>query len=224
MKEPRSTAPTWAERARTLLADARPGHLHTGCRWSASAVTPVEVVVEEGALVVRMSDDAAAVAGLGACRVGTVTVDVPDEVWSLRLVGSFRMERPDASGLRTYTPIVLSMRVTGPTEITIGVDEFSRAQPDVLRTIAPNVLPHLESAHAAELLVMARAHDSDAQAVTVRSLDRHGLELAVLGEQGMSRLRMNFMSGPLHDVSDLADALASLEPAAPARRERPRML
>ncbi|MGJ9422119.1 DUF2470 domain-containing protein [Aeromicrobium sp. CF3.5] len=224
MKEPRSTEPTWAERARTLLAVARPGHLHTGCRWSAPAVTPVEVVVEDGTLVVRMSDDAAAVSGLGACRVGTLTVDAPGEVWSLRAVASFRMERPDDSGLRTYSPIVLSMRATGPTEVTINVDAFSRAQPDVLRTIAPSLLTHLESAHAGELLAMARAHEGDAETVTVRSLDRHGLELAVLGPQGMGRLRMNFACGPLHDVSDLADALASLQPAEPVRRERRHVL
>lgn len=224
MVERAAGEPTWAERARTLLAVARPGQLHTGCRWSASAVTPVEVVVEDGVLVVRMSNDAAAVSGLGACRVGTLTVDAPGEVWSLRVVGSFRMERPDASGLRTYSPIVLSMRATGPTEITINVDAFSRAQPDVLRTIAPGLLPHLESDHAADLLAMARAHDDDAEAVTLRSLDCHGLELSVLGQQGMSRLRMNFAGGPLRDVSELADALASLQPVESALSEHPRLL
>lgn len=224
MIEMAAEEPTWAERARTLLAVARPGRLHTGCRWSAAAITPVEVVVEDGTLLVRMSEDGAAVSGLGACRVGTLTVEAPGEVWSLRVVGSFRMERPDASGLRTYSPIVLSMRATGPTEITINVDAFSRAQPDALRTIAPGLLPHLESAHAAELLAMARTHDTEAETVAVRSLDRHGLELSVLSPQGMSRLRMNFASGPLHDASDLADALASLQPARPALRERPRLL
>ncbi len=224
MMDPKPTEPTWAERARTVLAVARPGRLHTGCRWSAPAVTPVEVVVEDGALVVRMSEDAAAVSGLGACRVGTLTVDVPGEVWSLRVVASFRMERPDDSGLRTYSPILLSMRATGPTEVTINVDAFCRAQPDVLRTIAPGLLPHFESAHADELLAMARAVDVDAETVTVRSLDRHGLDMAVLGSQGASRLRMNFATGPLHDVSDLAEALATLRPAEPARSERGHLL
>ena len=134
------------------------------------------------------------------------------------------MERPDSSGLRTYSPIVLSMRATGPTEITINVDAFSRAQPDVLRTMAPTLLPHLEADHAAELLAMARLHDSDTETVTVRSLDRHGLELVALGPQGTTRLRMNFACGPLADASDLADALASLQPVEPARRERPHLL
>lgn len=224
MIEKAADEPTWAERARTLLAVARTGQLHTGCRWSAAAVTPVEVVVEGDVLVVRMSDDAAAVSGLGACRVGTLTVDVPGEVWSLRVVGSFRMERPDASGLRTYSPIVLSMRATGPTEITINVDAFGRAQPDVLRAVAPGLLPHLESDHGLELLAMARAHDRDVETVTVRSLDRYGLELSLLGSQGISRLRLNFADGPVQDVSELAGALASLQPVESALAERPRLL
>ena len=218
MIESSAGQPTWAERARTLLAASRPGHLQTGCRWSASVVTPVDVVVEDGDLVVRMADDADGVAGLGACRVGTLTVDVPDTIWSLRLVGSFRMERPDASGVRTYRPIVLSMRAVGPTIVTIGVDEFARAEPDVLHAVAPAMLPHLESAHAADLIALARAHGHDAEVVTVRSLDRHGLDLAVLGTEGLSRLRMNFASGPLRAADDLGDALASLTPATPPVR------
>ena len=132
---------TWAERARSLLADSSFATLRT-----AAGISDVSLA---GRAVLELDRDAPAVAGLARCRVATLVV--PGE-WSLRIVASYRMGRPDDAGRRAYEPTLLSVRLTQPSgrSVIVPVEEFLRAEPaaDVVRRRA--LADHLRAEHADE--------------------------------------------------------------------------
>jgi hypothetical protein len=184
---------TWAQQGRALLAGARTAVLRTGGSRSggacASAVTVVEVADDgDGLPRVVLDGSSPAVAAIAACRVATLVVDAPTSPWRLRLVVSLRMGRPDADGRRTYDPILLSARLTGPRTVTVPVAEFLRAAPEAAPARDRRTLAHLEAAHDADLVTAARQHVPDLEdVVLLRVLGEH-VEVAVLGPSGVDRL------------------------------------
>ena len=196
--------PTWAERARTVVANARMASLHTGCRRLPPTLTVVDVEGgDDGRPTIWLEGSAPAVAGLGSCRVASLTMSCPDSVWVLRLVGSFKPQPGERPGLRAYRPTLLSARVIGPRQVTIPIAEFLRVDPDPLGGHAEVMVEHLRSAHAADLLACVRAHGHAAEAVLPTGLDRYGIELSILGAHGVNRVRLDFPNGPIQHLDEL---------------------
>lgn len=142
-------------------------------------------------------------AGLGSCRVASLTIGSPDSVWVLRLGGSFKPQPGERAGLRAYKPTLLSARVIGPRQVTIPLAEFLRADPDPLGGYAQIMVEHLRSAHAEDLLACVRAQGHVAEAVLPTGLDRHGIELCVLGAYGVDQIRLDFPNGPIRHLDEL---------------------
>lgn len=196
--------PSWAERARTVVANARWASLHTGCRRLPPTLTVVDVECgDDGRPRIWLEGSAPAVAGLSSCQVASLTMSCPDSVWVLRLVGSFKAEPSDRSGFRAYKPTLLSARVIGPRQVTIPLAEFLHVDPDPLGGHAAVMVEHLRYAHAEDLLACVRAHGHVAEAVLPTGLDRYGIELAVLGEHGVNRIRLDFPNGPIRHLDQL---------------------
>ena len=115
--------------------------------------------------------------------------------WTLRLTGSFTMDRPDETGRRTYAATLLSVRLVpadgvdpADREVVVPVDAFLRARPDAAAASGA-ALAHLASTHAEDLLARARAEGYDALAVVPTALDGDGVELSVLTASGVDSWR-----------------------------------
>lgn len=210
-----------ADRARSLMTTARTATLLTrSCRTPATRTVVALGTSDSGVPGIRLEGSAPAVAALAACRVATLTVAGRDG-WVLRLTGSFTMGRPDASGIRTYTPTLLALRLVAPTgprdDVVVAVDSFLRARPDVFGEEAAAVLAHLGAVHAEDLLTRAWREGYDAAAVVPRSLDRDGVELAVLGVEGVQNWRVPFTTGSVDDAAGLRAAALPVECRCPLR-------
>lgn len=199
-----TSEPSWAERARTALADARLGTLVIrNCR-SATTATSVSVDVEpDGRPLVWLDQSTPAVSSLTTCAVATLVTPGPSPGSSLHLVGFYEPVVRETSR-RGYRASLLSVQVTGPTRVVIPIDDFRQAAPDPLHRQAPQVLRHLDQAHADDLLACVRAHGiADARMVAAQALDRYALQLAVVDDHGVRRLRLPFPDGPIDSLDDL---------------------
>ncbi len=185
---------TWAEQARTAVACARTGTLRTRSCRTPSTETLVSVEsTDDGRVRVVLAGSSAAVPALAACRVATLTLAGPGSR-IVRLTGSFAMDRPDETGLRAYTPTLLSVRLVEPgrDDVVVPVDTFLRSQPDTFGHHAASVLRHLTAVHGEDLLAGARAQGYAAAAVVPLVVDRDGVELAVLTADGVDRWHVPF--------------------------------
>ena len=156
--------------------------------------------------------------GLAVQRVAALTLAHPDLAWSLRLVGSFRMEHPedtDDPGTRTYRMTPLSVRVLAAHEVPVAVDEFLRAEPDLSAARARTTLEHLEQQHQGDLLAWAAGRGLVARVALPRTLDRHGLELCLLGDDGVRRVQVPVSTAP-DGGTDLARQLGLSVPCTEA--------
>jgi hypothetical protein len=207
------TAPSPAERARTLLARARIATLttfraHPPLRCATTLVTVS--VDDAGRPVVVLARDNPAVDQLLLRPLATLRV-APDGKGPLVLHGAAR-RAPDhdhPSGQLAFRLEVGALRLldgTGPVDPV----SYTVAAPDPLRSEAPQVLRHLEKGHASELLACVRAHvDPHAEWVVPTDLDRYGLEVTVLDGGGVTRHRMAFPE-PVDGLGQLQTGLRTL--------------
>lgn len=92
-------------------------------------------------------------------------------------------------------------------EDVVDVESFSAANPDPLRTEAPQVLAHLREAHGAGLLHCLRSQGHvKAEWVEPQRLDRYGLEVSVVSADGVTDIRLPFPA-PLDSLSQLGPGL-----------------
>jgi hypothetical protein len=83
--------------------------------------------------------------------------------------------------------------------------------PDPLWRVAPNILRHLEHGHMAELTSCVRAHGLvQADWVIPRGLDRYGLELLVLCQDGTASVRLAFPAGPVTSIDEVPDSIRTV--------------
>jgi hypothetical protein len=90
----------------------------------------------------------------------------------------------------------------------LGPAEYEAAEPDPLRDAAPGVLAHLARSHRLELRGCVRAHGlTDVEFVEPRALDRYGLELSAVTEDGATTVRLSFPV-PVTDLKQLCAGIA----------------
>ncbi|TIC80807.1 DUF2470 domain-containing protein [Nocardioides sp. GY 10127] len=200
------TAPGWAERARTALAQARVGTLSVrSCRAGTSATATVVAVDcdEAGRPLVWLEESSPTASALGRCGPAALVVHDGSADLTLRLVGVFRPVGREG-GRRAYRADLLSVRLVGHGGVAVAVEDFAAASPDPLREVSADVLRHLERAHTAALVSCVRAHGlHDALAVVPRGLTRYGLRLGVIGEDGVDEVVLAFPDGPVDSLADL---------------------
>lgn len=216
--------PTLPESARTALARARVGSLVTkGCTLRPSTLTVVAIEAQpDGCPVVHLDESSSTVWELGACRVATVSVAGISPFRRLELTGPLLRQRESRPGERSFrfrlSP--LTVRLVGSTSRTVGTAEFQAARPDPFTTLAPTVIEHLAHAYAAEMLAWVRAHGHEnAQAILPRSVDRYGIDLAVLDASGVQQMRLVFPGGPIQHVDEARSAWTN----RPSRGEQGRV-
>ncbi len=204
--------PSLSELARTALARARVGSQVTkGCNLRPGTLTVVTVEDQsDGRPLVHLEESSPTVRELGACRVATLSVtSTAPSFRRLELTGPLLPHRPSRPGHRSYRLSPLTVRLVGGTSHSVHTSEFQAARPDPLTALAPAVLQHLAETHVPDLLAWVRAHGhEDAQAVMTRSVDRYGIELAVLEGTGVEQMRLTFPRGPIQHVIGTATAPA----------------
>ena len=96
-----------------------------------------------------------------------------------------------------------AVRLGGRATQVVDVANYWAAEPDPLRDCAPDILDHLRTGHGELLAACLRANGHDrARWAEPRRLDRHGLELAVVTDTGVSLKRLNFPT-PVSRIADL---------------------
>jgi len=206
MPEP-ATEPTLAERARTALALTNVGTLVTkGCPTRPGTLTVVSVEDQaNGRPLIRLEETSPTVRELAGCRVATLAVAVPTPFRRLELTGPLKACRAPRSGTSLYRLSPLTCRLVGATSVSFPPSRFHAAQPDPLRGLAPALLDHLAQAHTQDLLACIQAHGyRTAEAVVPQVVDRYGIELAVLGGDGIERVRLPFPGGPIDALEQVA--------------------
>jgi hypothetical protein len=213
MTEGPRTAPNLAQQARTALAQARVGSLVGRSAASKSrSITLVKVTDQpDGQPVVELEPGSTMVRLLAWWPVVTVAVPGPGPFKSLHLTGTAKVREPLDERLRAYRLTLMSTRLVSTESVTVPLGDFKAAEPDPLWRHAPQALEHLSQAHAPELLACARAHGlPEAEAVVPRALDRYGLELAVIGTDGIRTVRLPFPGGPVSSLQEVTSGLRVL--------------
>ena len=200
------TRPSRAELARTALASARVGALTTYPRHGAPRPTQVSVRDDHGSVVLGMSVRSWAAADLASRPLATLRIH-PAECRPVTTHGAVRVlpRRPD--GLALFRLQVAAVRIGSRSE-PVDITDYRRAEPDPLRAEVPDMLRHLRHGHGIELAACLRAHGhTGARWAEPRSVDRYGLELTVLDDQGVSTARLDF-ARPVSCTDDLPASLS----------------
>ena len=194
--------------ARTAIAHARVAALTTYPRHARPATMQVRVRDDHGALVVSLSPRSWAAAHLALRPVGTVRV-APVGCQSVTAQGAGRRIPDQSDGVACFRLEVKSLRI-GRSADAVDISEYRLADPEPLRGDAPAILAHLRHGHGADLAACLRTHgEHGARWAEPLSVDRYGLELAVLHDGGVSTTRLNFPA-PVSSVAELAPGLSVL--------------
>ena len=194
--------------ARTAIAHARVAALTTYPRHARPATMQVRVRDDHGALVVSLSPRSWAAAHLALRPVGTVRV-APVGCQSVTAQGAGRRIPDQSDGVACFRLEVKSLRI-GRSADAVDISEYRLAVPDPLCGDAPRIVTHLRHGHGGDLAACLRAHgDHGARWAEPLSVDRYGLELAVLHDGGVSTTRLNFPA-PVSSVAELAPGLSML--------------
>lgn len=202
------SSPSLAERARTAVASARVAGLVTYPRLGHQDLSTVSVSEDAGALVLCLPSSSPAAANLALRPLGTVRV-APADCETVTIQGAVRrLFGTNDAGFTRFRLDVGAVRLGGRATQTVSVAEYWAAAPDPLRDDAPGILAHLRSGHGRQLTACLRANGhSQALWVEARRLDRHGLEVVMLDEAGVSIQRLPFPT-PVNRVQDLAPRLS----------------
>lgn len=210
-------APSTAESARTFLAQASVGSLI--CRGAGGGVrslTAVHVTDQpDGQPLLHVEEASPVARQLPHCPMATLAVSAAAPYQALHLTG--RAERlPNQDGDRlTVRLSLLAARLihgtSGQPPCALPVAEFRAACPDPLWRQAAPTVAHLAQAHHDELLACVRAHGiTDALAVEPTALDSYGLQLAVIGLQGVRTVRLRFPGAPVTSMDEVGQGIRAL--------------
>lgn len=199
--------PGSAERARTAVASAHTGALTTYPRYGSPVLTTVSVRASGSDVMFSMTDANPAARVLGVRPLATVRVaPVGCELTSLQ--GAVcRLPRVEGSRMAEFALDVGAVRLGARWCEVVDLDDYRAAEPDPLRADAPAILAHLRRDHGRDLTDCLRAQGHrQARWVEARSLDRYGLELSVLDDDGVARVRLDFPT-PVRSLEDLGPGL-----------------
>jgi hypothetical protein len=200
---------TLAELARAALSVASiatvtaPG----ACSGAAGLEVTVKVTADRyGRPILHVAPESPLVEGIAARPVVTVTVAAQAPFEALALRGPAMAVRSCGDDRRKmYRVALLGVDFIRPEQTPVGLAAFHAAQPDQLWGQGQLMLEHLEAHHRKELEATVRAHGMpNATAVVARSLDRRGIDLAVLTPDGVSAVWMPFLNGPVKSPAELA--------------------
>ena len=222
--------PSLAELARTALASAATAEIDDADRLGDPAsrgrvpvVTPIRDGRDGSPLLLSVTGSVFEHQLSAQREAVTVTVPAGGPYSTLQLTG---MVRPTARNRRVGIAACMvdlrSVELTGHAGVRVDVPlaEYRAAAPDPLRREARGVLHHLEHGHMTDLIACVRMHGLPrADWVVPRGLDRYGLELLVLTNDGVAAVRLGFPDGP---VSSLEDVPASIRTALTCRCESAR--
>lgn len=201
------SGPTLAEQARTALACARTGRL-TICPAGAGP-PPVTVRTQDhGGTVAFILREASPLAGVLAVRpLGTLRV-APQGAEPTSLHGTLRRRPPaPGRGLVRFALDVQLVRVGHGRGEPVDLQAYRAAEPDPLRHHAPAVLAHLRRDHGQDLTECLRAQGhGDIRWAEARRLDRYGLEVTVLDDDGAANVRLDFPT-PVRSLGELRPGL-----------------
>jgi hypothetical protein len=208
---PRETQ-TLAELARVSLSGASVATVTAeASRSDAMSSAGLEVTVKVtadryGRPILHIAPESPLVDRIAAEPVVTVTVAAQAPYEALALRGPAMPVKSCGDGRRVmYRVALLGVDFIRPEQTPVGLAAFHAAQPDQLWGQGQLMLDHLERHHNKELESCVRAHGMpEAGAVVARSLDRRGLELAVLTDDGVSAVWMPFLNGPVNSPAELA--------------------
>ena len=200
---------TQAEQARTSVAEARVATLTTYPRLGRPVVTTVSACEQDGTPVLSVDERSAAAGHLRVRPLGTVRVSPPDRD-TVTLQGRLRpLEDGDGDSARLRFRLeVGSVRVGRAQPQAVPLDDYWSAEPDPLRQDAAAILAHLRRGHGEQLAACLRAQGlTTAHWADPRRLDRYGLELGVLEDDGVRTARLEFAT-PVRRIQDLSPGLS----------------
>ncbi len=138
-----------------------------------------------------------------ADAVATIVVPGPSPFRCLALEGRLEPQPNDQSGCQPYEMSLQGVRLLGSAARDVPVSSFQAAEPDPLRRRAVAAIQHLEAAHHDDLLACVRAHGHpDVLQVMPRSLDRYGMDLAAITNEGVASIRLNYRQGRIDRLED----------------------
>jgi hypothetical protein len=200
---------TLAELARVSLSGAHVATVTaTGdASFSAGLEVTVKVTADRyGRPILHIAPESPLVERIAAQRLVTVTVAAQAPYEALALRGPAMPVKSCGDERRVmYRVSLLGVDFVRPEQTPVGLAAFHAAAPDQLWGQGELMLQHLTRHHNEELEATVRAHGMpDADAVVARGLDRRGLELAVLTDDGVSAVWMPFVNGPVNSPAELA--------------------
>ena len=199
--------PSAAERARTAVALARVGAVTTYPRLGRPCLTSACVREQAGCLVLRVPTDGEVSRTLQVRPLATVRV-APLDGHLVALQG--RVRRLGALPDRQETEFLLepgAVRTGSTCSEGVDADAYRAAAPDPLRELAPGVLEHLRREHPAAFADCLRVAGHDrVQWAEATGLDRYGLDLTVVDDDGVVGVRLDFPA-PVQDLRGLAPQL-----------------
>lgn len=190
--------PSAAERARTAVSVSRVGTLLTYGRAACGGTAPVRttlVSVEDlgdGGVSVSLRHGSEAAVDLLRRPLATVTVAATGQPATVLAGGSSRLPGRDAEGRLRFRVDPVSVKL-GPSPQPVALADYRAAQPDPLAPLSETLVRHVRLAHTDALLACVRSQlDPWALFVLPVSLDRFGLRLTVVSEDGVTDTRLAF--------------------------------
>ena len=198
---------TLAEMARAALAEANVATVISESGSNATEVTVKVTADRYGRPILHVAPESPLNASIEAGPVVTVTVaaTAPFEALSLRGPALRVRACNDDERRVMYRVALLGVSFVRPRKAPVRLAAFHAARPDLLWGQGEQMLEHLSTEHGEDLEACVRAHGMpDASAVVARSLDRRGIDLAVLTADGVTAVWMPFLQGPVNSPEELA--------------------
>src|ERR1700712_4464135 len=178
---------TLAEMAREALAEANVATVLSESGMNATEVTVKVTADRYGRPILHVAPESPLIESIELGPVVTVTVAAAAPFEALSLRGpALRVKACNTDERRVmYRVALLGVSFVRPRKAPVKLAAFPAATPDLLWGQGEAMLEHLSSRHAGDLEACVRAHGMpEAKAVVARSLDRRGIDLAVLTEDG----------------------------------------
>lgn len=200
--------PSLAENARTAVASARTGALTTYPRGARPLLTNVRVRDDDGSVEFAVND-ASAAAGILLVRPLATMRLAPSGAQLTTLHGTVRrVPAPPGSRLARFALHVEAIRVGHRCGEPVDPEDYRAAEPDPLREDAPAILAHLRRDHGRDLTGCLRAQGHRrVWWAEARRLDRYGLELSILDDDGVGTVRLDFPA-PVRCLDELGPGLS----------------